>query len=148
VANLNAAMPSLHVGWAAWCALAVWVVFRRKHRVWAMTAWIYPLLTFIVVLGTGNHYLVDGIGGLIALGAGFGVATLLMRRREVQEWLHEMTARSRARSVPEQGDAQTLFSKAVESRASASSAPSSSSPTVDGESSESPAPRPVPSSEH
>jgi hypothetical protein len=80
VANLDAAMPSLHVGWAAWCALVVWQVFRRRHPVLALLAFVYPVLTTIVVLGTANHYLLDCVAGLVALGVGIGLGKLTMSR--------------------------------------------------------------------
>lgn len=99
VANLNAAMPSLHVGWAAWCAFAVWIVFHQRHKYLAAAAWLYPLTTYIVVLGTGNHYLIDGIGGLVALSGGIGVATLIMRWREVQAWVHDRMTQRTAHSM-------------------------------------------------
>jgi hypothetical protein len=79
VANLDAAMPSLHVGWAMWCALAVWQVFRHRHPRLAPLAFIYPLLTTLVVLGTANHYLLDCFAGVAAIGLGYYVSTLVVR---------------------------------------------------------------------
>jgi PAP2 superfamily len=75
VANLYAAMPSLHFAWALWSALAVWLVARRKHPALAMLAWIYPTLTGLDVMATGNHYLLDLAGGAAALLFGMLVAT-------------------------------------------------------------------------
>ncbi|PKQ18830.1 MAG: inositol phosphorylceramide synthase [Actinobacteria bacterium HGW-Actinobacteria-8] len=67
LANLYAAMPSLHVGWAVWCALAV--VMTTRNRWWYL-AWLYPLTTTFVVVGTANHYLLDaGAGTIYAVGA-------------------------------------------------------------------------------
>jgi len=67
LANLYAAMPSLHVAWAVWCALAI-VMTTRSH--WWYLAWIYPLTTTFVVLGTANHYLLDAAAGTVyAVGA-------------------------------------------------------------------------------
>lgn len=67
LANLYAAMPSLHVGWAVWCALAVVMTTRSR---WFYLAWLYPLTTTFVVLGTANHYLMDAIAGTVyAVGA-------------------------------------------------------------------------------
>ena len=60
LANLYAAMPSLHVGWATWCALTV-VVMTRSH--WRHLAWLYPLATTFAVVGTANHYVLDGVAG-------------------------------------------------------------------------------------
>ena len=60
-----AAMPSLHVAWAAWSALAFWRIFRRQR--WAVLAWLYPLLTSVVVLATGNHFVLDVLAGFATL---------------------------------------------------------------------------------
>jgi membrane-associated phospholipid phosphatase len=69
-ADQFAAMPSLHVAWAAWCGLAIWQLYRR--RAVAVLAIAYPLLTALVVVATGNHYLLDVVAGgatvLAALG--------------------------------------------------------------------------------
>lgn len=67
LANLYAAMPSLHVGWAVWCALAIVMTTRSR---WWYLAWAYPLTTTFVVLGTANHYLLDAVAGTVyAVGA-------------------------------------------------------------------------------
>jgi hypothetical protein len=64
-ANQLAAMPSLHIAWAAWCALALWQISRRRWvRVLAV---LYPCLTAFAVLATGNHFLLDILAGLAAL---------------------------------------------------------------------------------
>jgi hypothetical protein len=66
--NEMAAMPSLHVGWAFWCA---WVVFLCSRSRWLRTlATTYAAGTVLVVLGTGNHYLLDAVGGAAVLGLG------------------------------------------------------------------------------
>ncbi len=56
-----AAMPSLHVAWAVWVALAIVVA----HPMWRFRhlAWAYPLVTTAVVLATGNHFLADTVAG-------------------------------------------------------------------------------------
>ena len=67
--NQYAAMPSLHIGWASWCAFAVWPLARRK---WVRAAvLLYPALTLFCIVVTGNHYWADGVGGLVVLGLGF-----------------------------------------------------------------------------
>ena len=64
-ANQLAAMPSLHMAWAAWCTLALWRATRRPLvRALAVA---YPCLTALAVLATGNHFLLDIFGGLIVL---------------------------------------------------------------------------------
>jgi len=70
-ANQLAAMPSLHIAWAAWCALALWQISRRRWvRVLAL---LYPFLTGFAVLATGNHFLLDILAGLAALALALAV---------------------------------------------------------------------------
>lgn len=64
-ANELAAMPSLHIAWAAWSALAVWTVLRSRRG--AGLVWLYPLVTALAVLATGNHYLADVVAGAATL---------------------------------------------------------------------------------
>lgn len=61
-ANQLAAMPSLHMAWAAWCALVIW---QLSERLWVRAlAVLYPCLTCLAVLGTGNHFVLDILAGL------------------------------------------------------------------------------------
>jgi membrane-associated phospholipid phosphatase len=61
VANQFAAMPSLHIAWAVWCSLAMW---RLSSRLWVRcVAVLYPCVTCVAVLATGNHYLLDVLAG-------------------------------------------------------------------------------------
>jgi membrane-associated phospholipid phosphatase len=62
-ANQLAAMPSLHAAWAFWCAVAIWQAFESK-AVRAIGC-LYPLVTIFAVLATGNHYLLDIVGGAL-----------------------------------------------------------------------------------
>jgi PAP2 superfamily protein len=64
-ANQLAAMPSLHMAWAGWCTVALWRMTRRR-AVHAL-ALAYPCLTALAVLATGNHFLLDIVGGLATL---------------------------------------------------------------------------------
>lgn len=78
-ANQFAAMPSLHIAWAVWCTLALWSLTRRA---WVRAlALAYPCLTGFAVLATGNHYLLDLVGGL----ATFLLALALVRLGSVAE---------------------------------------------------------------
>jgi hypothetical protein len=64
-ANELAAMPSLHIGWAAWCALVVW---RMTERRWLRALGIlHTCLTAVAVISTGNHFVLDIAGGLAIL---------------------------------------------------------------------------------
>jgi hypothetical protein len=61
------AMPSLHVGWSAWCAYTVWAALHVTRPYLAWTAWLFPALMTLVVIGTGNHYLLDVVGSALLL---------------------------------------------------------------------------------
>jgi hypothetical protein len=62
-ANQFGAMPSLHIAWAVWCTLVLW---RLSSSAWVRAmAVAYPCLTAFAVLATGNHYLLDLVGGLM-----------------------------------------------------------------------------------
>jgi membrane-associated phospholipid phosphatase len=63
--NQFAAMPSLHIAWAVWTAVIAMIMVRR--RVLQCACMVYPALTTLAVVGTGNHYLLDVVCGL-ALG--------------------------------------------------------------------------------
>lgn len=61
VTNQFAAMPSLHVGWALWSGYLLYRYGRRG--VTRVLGVLYPVGTTLVVLGTGNHYLLDVLAG-------------------------------------------------------------------------------------
>ncbi|WP_280263563.1 phosphatase PAP2 family protein [Nocardia wallacei] len=58
LSNQLAAMPSLHVGWALLLAFAGVAAMRSGWR-WLLLA--HPVLTTLIVVGTGNHYWLDAI---------------------------------------------------------------------------------------
>jgi hypothetical protein len=76
--NQFAAMPSLHIGWSLWCAI---VVARLARRRWVrVAAVIYPAATLFVIVGTANHFVLDAVGGVAAVGLGFAVERALSGR--------------------------------------------------------------------
>ena len=77
VSNQYAAMPSLHVGWALWCALAVAPLLSSRR--WRLAAFAYPAITLLAVVVTANHFVVDAVGSLIVVAAGWGIADLVER---------------------------------------------------------------------
>jgi len=82
VSNQYAAMPSLHIGWSTWCMLVL-LTFTKKR--WAKAVAIaYPILTLTVIVATANHYIIDAVGGLVILGAGYLVATWVERFRQAR----------------------------------------------------------------
>jgi hypothetical protein len=83
VSNQYAAMPSMHIGWSVWTAIVLLPLVRRRGARVLVVA--YPILTLTCIVLTGNHYWIDGVGGLVCLAAGYGVATLLGRHRRAPE---------------------------------------------------------------
>ncbi|MGC5035366.1 bifunctional glycosyltransferase 87/phosphatase PAP2 family protein [Streptomyces sp. DT190] len=77
--NPYAAMPSLHFGWSLWCGVVI-VVLARRRWVKALGA-VHPLLTAVAIVVTGNHWVLDAVGGAMVVGAGFGLGYLLMGPR-------------------------------------------------------------------
>jgi PAP2 superfamily len=76
--NQFAAMPSLHIGWAVWCAVAVW--YCAKPLWLRILALLYPIATLLVIVGTANHFILDAVGGLVVVAGGFGVQWLMSGR--------------------------------------------------------------------
>ena len=69
--NQYAAMPSLHIGWALWCGLTLFMCARSK---WVRGLGLaYPVFTLIVIVGTANHYIIDAVGGAIVIAVAFGL---------------------------------------------------------------------------
>ncbi|MFD7612276.1 phosphatase PAP2 family protein [Streptomyces sp. NPDC059828] len=66
--NQFAAMPSLHVGWALWCGVMLWL--HGRGVVLRALAVAYPAITTLVVMGTANHYFLDAVAGVLTMGAG------------------------------------------------------------------------------
>ncbi|CAI9416268.1 hypothetical protein HIDPHFAB_02731 [Nocardioides sp. T2.26MG-1] len=75
--NELAAFPSLHAGWSLWVALALQIYASRK---WVrVLGWLYALGTAIVIVGTGNHWVIDAIVGWMVIAAGWAAAEALGR---------------------------------------------------------------------
>ncbi|SBT90406.1 Protein of unknown function [Streptomyces sp. DI166] len=77
--NQYAAMPSLHFGWSLWCGLIIAIV---APRVWMkLLGLLHPAFTLTAIVVTGNHWLLDAVGGAAVVGAGFGLTYLLQGPR-------------------------------------------------------------------
>ena len=94
-ANQFAAMPSLHIAWAAWSSLALWRILRGMR--WAALVWVYPAITSVAVLSTGNHYVLDVLAGFLT----FVVAVFIGDR-----WQGWWTARQARRALRQYQPAQ------------------------------------------
>ncbi len=88
--NQLCSMPSLHIAWATWSALAVWALSKRR---WLRAlACVYPFLTTYAVMATGNHYLLDAIAGA---GMTLGLY-LLFNRPPLRQWVGDVPGAGRA----------------------------------------------------
>ena len=76
-ANQLAAMPSLHIAWALWCTVALWQCSPRASV--RTLAVLYPCVTTAAVLATGNHFVLDILGGAMVMAAAFAIVELAGR---------------------------------------------------------------------
>lgn len=74
-----ASLPSLHVAWALWVAIAGAALVRRA----ALRAllWLYPAVTITDVMATANHYWLDAITAVGLVLLGYGIALSADRAR-------------------------------------------------------------------
>ena len=77
--NLFAAMPSLHAGWSMWSALALAPLVRRPGL--RTLVLLYPLVTTFAVVVTANHWILDAVGGWVALALAWFIVVAAEHRR-------------------------------------------------------------------
>ena len=75
--NPNAAVPSMHVGYA----LIVGASLARytPHLITRLAGLAYPPFVLLVIVATGNHFFVDAAAGAAVAGVAFLAARLLVR---------------------------------------------------------------------
>lgn len=74
--NAHAAMPSLHFSWT----VILGVLFVRTFKGWFRIIGVfYPVITFLAITITGNHFIMDAIAGGILAIAAFAVMELFFR---------------------------------------------------------------------
>ena len=63
-----APMPSLHLAWATWVAVALW--FTLPARSWRRRIVVaaYPFAVYFTVIVTGTHFVIDGVAGMALTG--------------------------------------------------------------------------------
>jgi PAP2 superfamily protein len=74
--NQYAALPSMHFGWALWCSLQMW---GFGSRAWRALAIAYPSILVVVVIATGNHFVVDILAGAACVALAYTIAGLAHR---------------------------------------------------------------------
>ncbi|WP_097263491.1 bifunctional glycosyltransferase 87/phosphatase PAP2 family protein [Streptomyces sp. TLI_55] len=83
--NQYAAMPSLHFGWSLWCGVVIAIVAPK----WWLKplGLLHPFFTVTAIVATGNHWVLDAVGGAVVVSAGFGLSYLFQgpRARMVKE---------------------------------------------------------------
>jgi hypothetical protein len=89
LANETATLVGFHVGYAAFVAAGTIWLARGRLRYLVLA---YPAFVLVVVLGTGNHYLLDGLVGILCFGVGAAGAWALHGRHR---WEHLSHARTR-----------------------------------------------------
>lgn len=75
--NELAAMPSLHVGWTVWVAWALWKHTNTTGRALSL---IYVAGTTLVVVATGNHWVLDAVAGVAVIAIGIAVSNKISSR--------------------------------------------------------------------
>ncbi|WP_282699621.1 bifunctional glycosyltransferase 87/phosphatase PAP2 family protein [Streptomyces sp. CC219B] len=83
--NQYAAMPSLHFGWSLWCGLVIAIVAPKAWM--KCLGLLHPFFTLTAIVVTGNHWILDAVGGAAVVAAGFGLTYLLQgpRARPTEE---------------------------------------------------------------
>lgn len=79
--NELAAFPSLHAGWALWVALVL--IRAGVPKIVQGLGLFYAAMMTIVIIGTGNHWVLDAVVGWIVVLAAFGVVIAWERRSPV-----------------------------------------------------------------
>jgi hypothetical protein len=73
-ADQFASLPSLHVVWALWVAVAMSGTLRTP--VLKALVWLYPVVTILDVLATANHYWLDVITAPAVLALAYALAAV------------------------------------------------------------------------
>jgi hypothetical protein len=75
-----AAMPSLHIVWASWVAYVFWRLLAGRGAGRArLLPWLYPVITGVVVVATGTHWVLDLFGGAALFAVAVAAAGGLQR---------------------------------------------------------------------
>lgn len=101
VSDQFAAMPSIHVGWAA--VVAFGVVAASTSR-WRWLALGHLVLTMLAVSATGNHWWLDGLVAIGLLGVALWIDSRVFSRR-----------RTVLNPVPADGEAERSFEQPLTS---------------------------------
>ena len=94
--NVYAAMPSLHFGWTLLFGVLFFRMGPLPLKVWGV---LYPTMTFFAITITGNHYIMDAVGGLAVAVASYASYEALLRVKPRVETPLRIAAVGMARAV-------------------------------------------------
>jgi len=77
--NPYAAVPSMHIGFAALAAAAVWRLAPRRS--WRAVAVAYPVFILFVIVATGNHFFLDAAAGAAVAALASATVAIAARAR-------------------------------------------------------------------
>ena len=82
--NKYAAVPSMHIGFSTMIAVPAFLLVRNRFSrgLWAL----YPVVVFLVILITGNHFWLDAAAGAAVAAASALVAHRLLAPRRPGQW--------------------------------------------------------------
>lgn len=80
-ANQFAAMPSMHVAWAILVGYAIW--HFCAHRIGRIVGVIHPMVTALVVIVTGHHFVSDVAIGAVLAGSFLVIMTSFVNRHRL-----------------------------------------------------------------
>jgi PAP2 superfamily len=76
--NPNAAMPSMHAGYAL--VVGATLLRHGRHLLTRLVGLAYPGFIVFVIVATGNHFLLDAAAGALVVVVAAGMTALLLRR--------------------------------------------------------------------
>jgi hypothetical protein len=77
ITNDLAAFPSLHAGWSLWVAIVL--IMAGTPKIVQGLGLAYAFTMTVVIIGTGNHWLVDAVVGWMVVLIAFGAVTICER---------------------------------------------------------------------
>jgi membrane-associated phospholipid phosphatase len=73
-------MPSLHFAWAFLIGVATICIARAWWL--KLVGALLPVGMFVAIIATGNHFILDAVGGALVIGLAYGLVLLFPRVRE------------------------------------------------------------------
>lgn len=78
--NRYAPFPSLHMGWTCLVGIFLQKLFVKDIGKFSHLFYVYPFLMLLTIIYTGDHYVVDAIGGLGYCLAGIGISKMIIKK--------------------------------------------------------------------